>query len=100
MDEEKPKKEEPAADDPGEGDKSKATTLVDDANTAAERMEKANERKSELLRQEQELEAKKTLSGKAEGEVKRPEPKKETDEEYADRVRSGEANPLKEDGFV
>ena len=86
--------------DAGKGNKSKTAKLVDDANTAAERLEKANERKEELLRQEQDLEAKKTLSGRAEAGVKPPAPKKLTDEEYADRVRSGEANPLKEDGFV
>ncbi len=81
----------------GEGDKPKESTLIDDANSAAERLEKANERKTELLRQEEELTAKKVLGGRAEGGIA-PVEKKETDEEYTAKVMRGEANPLKDDG--
>lgn len=63
----------------------KANTLVDEANAAAERLEKANERKAELIRQEEELAAKKALGGQSEaGQPQKP--KEETPKEYADRI--------------
>ena len=81
---EKEKPEEPTGGSE-EGNKPKASTLVDDANTAAERLEKANERKAELLRQEEELMAKKTLGGRAEA-GQAPVKKEETAIEYRDRI--------------
>jgi len=42
-----------------EGSEPQATTLVDEANTAAKRLEEANERKAELLRQEEGLQSRK-----------------------------------------
>ena len=81
----KEKKPEKPTGDSEEGDKPKASTLVDDANTAAERLEKANERKAELLRQEEELMAKKALGGRAEA-GQAPVVKEETAIEYRDRI--------------
>jgi hypothetical protein len=71
--------------DAGEGIQSKTPTLIDEANTAAQRLETANERKAELLRQEEELDAKKVLGGRAEGgqEIKQ----EFSDEEKASRAR-------------
>ena len=90
MDEEKEteeKESEKPVSDADKGSKSETTTLVDEANTAAERLEKANERKTELLRQEEELMAKKALGGRAEaGQV---EKKELTPQEYADEVMKG-----------
>jgi len=104
MDEEKEKPEDkkPEAAEAGddEGSKPETTTLVDEANTAAERLEKANERKAELLRQEQELEARKALGGKSDAGQQSEKPKKLTDAEYAEALQKGEVDPLKEDGFV
>ena len=93
MDEEKTTKEEKTedtTDDTDKGDKSETTTLVDDANAAAERLEKANERKAELLRQEEELAAKKALGGKSEAGQAPVEKKEETPAEYRDRVMAGD----------
>ena len=98
MDEEKETKEtktENTEADTGEGDKPKATTLIGEANSAAERLEKANKEKSELLAREEDLEARKKLGGGS--EAGKPEEKKEeTDKEYSDRidqeVRDGKYN--------
>jgi len=82
-------KEEQTTKDIGTGDKPKATTLIDDANTAAERLEKANERMAELIRQQQDLQATITLSGRA--EMTEPEkPKEEDPVEYVKRALKGE----------
>ena len=70
MDETKEKTEEKKPEKPTgdteEGNKPQTSTLIDDANSAAKRMEEANERKAELLRQEEEFAAKRALGGRAE----------------------------------
>ncbi len=90
MDEKKEVNEEPEkpAENTGEGDKPKTTTLVDEANSAAKRLEEANKRKAELLRQEEELEARRALGGRSEagGEATK---KEETPKEYMNKVMSG-----------
>ena len=74
--------------------------LLEEADKVAERLEKANQEKAELLEREIEMEKIKALSGTAEAGLVKPKPKEDTPEEYADKVLKGEANPLKEDGFV
>jgi len=80
------KKEEPTtpADD-GEGIQQTTTPLIDIANAAAERMEKANEETARLLKIQEELLIRKELGGRAEAgqEVKK---KEETPQEYSKRV--------------
>jgi len=80
------KEEQGAPKDSGEGSKPEATTLVDEANAAAERLEKANERKAELLRQEEELAAKRALGGRSDAgqnkEVSEEEKKKQGAKEF------------------
>ena len=72
------------------GNELKAETLIDKANTSAERLEKANERKTELLRQEEDMLAKRALGGITEaGQTPRAE-EKDTDEDYAKKALSGE----------
>ncbi|KKK82356.1 hypothetical protein LCGC14_2804190 [marine sediment metagenome] len=100
MDEEKPKEEEPTADDSGDGDKPEETTLIDDANLAAKRMEDANKDKRILLDREEALMARQALSGRAEAGTVPEKPKKLTDTEYAEALERGEVNPLKEDGLI
>jgi len=92
MDEEqetdKVEKEKPTKDS-GEGDKPKTTTLIDDANLAAERLEAANARKAELIRQEEELLIKRRMSGTTEAGQKPEEKEKISDEEYANQAMTG-----------
>ena len=92
MDEEKTK--ELPANDTGTGDKPKELNLVEQANVAAERMEKANQRQEELLKRQEELDAKRALAGRAEAGITPEKPKEETPEEYSKRVEAGEVNPL------
>ncbi len=79
------KKPEESTRDTKEGDKPKTSTLIDDANSAAKRLEEANERKAELLRQEEEFAAKRALGGRAEA-GQTPVVKEETAIEYRDRI--------------
>jgi hypothetical protein len=78
-------KEQGTSEDAGEGIQPKAATLVDEANTAAQRLETANERKAELLRQEEDLEAKRALGGRSDA-GQAPVKKEETPQEYRARI--------------
>ncbi len=99
-----PGTEQKGVSDSETGDKPRTTTLVDDANTAAERLEKANERTAELVRQEEELQSRKealnALGGGSPAGTKPEPPKRMTDTEYAEALEKGEVNPLKEDGLI
>lgn len=87
---EKKEGEKPESTDTGEGDKSEMAKETDAANAAAERLEKANEKKENLI-------AKAKLAGVAEAgqETKKKEPL--SDIEYAEAMERGEVNPLKDD---
>jgi hypothetical protein len=91
MDEEKTTEQTP--DNSGKGVQPKATTLVDEANAAAERLEKANERKAELLRQEEELAARKRLGGVTEAGIETKPQMSEEEKKSRARIRAvGEAS--------
>jgi len=72
-----------------EGDKSERFELVDRANEAAERLERANKRKEELLEKEEKLVATRMLGGKSEaGQQEEKEPEK-TPQEFANDYLNG-----------
>ncbi len=96
--EEKPEEKQPA-EDTGKGNKPKTPKVIDDANSAAERMEQANEKRELLLQREEELAANRQLGGETEAGGQAPVEKKLSDKEYAEAMERGEANPFKEDGF-
>lgn len=77
------------AEDTGERDKSEGTGLVDGANAAAQRLEKANEEKRKLLDREEKLLARRALSGTAEGAQQPPKKEEISDVEYAKNALSG-----------
>lgn len=77
-------------------EKEEGNELLEKAEAVAKRLETANKEKEELLRVEQQLRA----SGVTEAGTQKPEAKPETPEEYADKVRRGEANPLRDDGII
>ena len=80
----------------GEGDKPKTTTLIDDTNLAAKRLEEATKEAKEERLAKEESYAKMRLGGISEaGQTQ--EKKVETDEEYHDRFMKGEADPLGDD---
>jgi len=91
MDEKKEtKEEEQPAEDTGKGDKPESTSLIEQANTTAERLEKANIRTQELLNKQEELMARQTFSGRADAVGKTIKPAELTPEEYANKALSGE----------
>ena len=66
----------------------KTKSVIQMANEAAERLEKANARHEELLKQEEEIRANNLLLGR--GLAGQPQEKKEeTPREYADRISKG-----------
>ena len=62
--------------------------LIDKANMAAERLEKANEELGKLILRQEKLQVEKALGGHAEAGT--PQKLDETPEEYAKRVMSGD----------
>jgi len=74
------------------GDKPQGAEVLDTFNATAERLEKANEKGEELLRGNQELEARKRLGGQSDAGQPSEKPKEETPKEYADRIMKGD-NP-------
>ncbi len=80
------RKDEPASEDTGKGSKSEASGLVDKANVAAERLEKANEKTEALVNRLEEVTAKRMLAGKTEaGQEAKEKTQEETDQEEAKR---------------
>ncbi len=95
--EEKQEEESKPAEDTGEGDKPATTPLIDIANQAAERMEKANEETARLQAVQAERDQRIALGGRAEAGSQPVEKPKETDEEFTERFEKGEVNLLGED---
>ena len=94
MDEEETQAETKSETDSGDGDKPKNASLVDGAYAAAERIEAANKKQEELIQRQEELIAKQMLAGRTEAGQVKEKPKEETPEEYAEKIRRGEVNPL------
>ena len=96
MDEEKTteeSKEEKSTETETAGDKYETTPVIERARQEREKLESANKKKEELLDREERIMAKRELGGMSEaGQV--AVKKEETDEEYAERFRRGEVNPL------
>ena len=90
MDEEQQKQEEESpTDNSGEGNQQQSPTLVEGANAAAERLEKATELyKAENDRRE-ELMARDMLGGKTEAGQEPAPPKEESPKDYMKNVMSG-----------
>ena len=100
-DEEAKAKEKAGADgDPDKGNKYETTPLIERARVEREKLDEANKKKEELLNREEAIMAKRALGGGSEAGSAPEKPKKLTDEEYAEAVEKGEANPLKEDGYI
>ena len=87
---EKEKLQTDATDNKEEGDKSESTKLIEHANEAAERLEKANAKQEELLIKQEELMAKQALGGRTEGGILKEKDKPISDKDYAKMFRDGE----------
>ena len=82
---EKEKTEEPAKPE-DDGGKPQTTPLIDIANAAAERMEKANAETARLQDVQAERDQKIALGGRTEAGQTLEKPKEETPKEYNDRI--------------
>jgi hypothetical protein len=85
-----PEIKEEAKEETKEAPKVETSSMIDKANEAAERLEKANKEQAELLRQQQDLFARRTLGGQSEAGMIPAAPKELTDTEYAEAFRKGE----------
>ena len=65
------------------------TDMISEANAAAERLEKANKEKADLLKREEALESRRILGGQTTAGVQQPQQKEETPQEYARRMMRG-----------
>lgn len=86
--------EKKAGEDSEAGDKSETNSLIERADAAAERLEKANAEKKALLDREEAIMAKQALGGRS--EINKPEkPKELTDREFKEKFLKGELpNPF------
>ena len=101
MDEKKEKKSEEKESETSEKDEKtekekqeNTGDLVANANAAAERLEKANEKQGELLKQQEELMARQTLHGKAEAGQGNIKEEPESDIDFANNLTKREDNIL------
>ena len=89
---EAPKEEATPEENKKEGEKSPdSQDLIDNADRAADRLKRENDRKEGLLDREEKLRVKETLKGKAEG----GKPAEESPEEYKDKVMRNEVGTAK-----
>ena len=80
-------------DDAAKGSKYETTPVIERAREEREKLEAATKAQKEENDRTEQIMAKQALGGKADAGTKPEEPKKETDEEYADKVWAGTANP-------
>lgn len=81
-------------DNSGDGNKSGETSLIEQGNAAAKRMEDAVQKVREEREKLEALEVRRMLAGRSQG-TPLPPPKEETPQEYYQKVRHGKANPFK-----
>ena len=66
------------------------TSMIDKANEAAGRLEKANFEQARLLKRQEEIIARQALGGQSEAGTAPTAPKEETPQDYAKKVMSGD----------
>lgn len=79
---------EPKAPEGKAPEERKSTEMIDKANEAAARLERANIEHAKIVAREEALHVEKTLGGKADAGL--PPPKEESPEVYAQRIMAGE----------
>ena len=93
MDEQKTQTQEKPAETAGnigERDKYETTPVIERANETAQRLEKANQERKELLDREESILAKKRLGGYTEAGEGKAEEQEESPADYTQRVMSGQ----------
>jgi len=87
MDEKKPVEEEQTNEDSDDGVQPKEPSIVEQADSAAERLKTENDRKEKLLEREENIAARKALGGDRAGPQGDEKPKEESPEEYSKRIQ-------------
>ncbi len=94
----KESEEKSPAENTGEGDKPEAINPLDRADAQIKRMAELDTSLGEKIQKLSDIEARRILGGRADA-GQGPAPKAvETPEEYAERFKRGEVNPLEDDG--
>ena len=78
-------------------DTKEPVSLYDKTEAIVTRQEEANKKTEELLKRQETLHANQRLAGTSGGKVDTTPPAKDTNEEYADKLKKGEVDPLGED---
>jgi len=101
MDEEEEKQEgeEQPKDDNAEGVQPEAINPLDRADAQIKRMSELDKSLGEKVEKLSQLEARQVLSGRATAGQAKVAKAKETPEEYAEKFKKGEVNPLEDDGI-
>jgi len=73
-----------------EGDKSKKTSILDEANSISKTMASQIEEYRELIHRQEELMARQMLQGKADATIEGQKEKEESPKEYKDKILRGE----------
>ena len=92
-DETKPEDPKPDAEKSGEDQHKETSNIINNANSAADRIEAATAAMNKALDRQDSLRAKQILEGKA--TAGEPSKKELTDKEYTYKVMSGEIEPTK-----
>ena len=93
------KKPEATTETEDAGSKYETTPIIERAREEREKLEAATKAQREENDRTERIMAKRALGGMTEaGQTVKKEV--ETPEQYADRISKGEANPLKDDGFI
>ncbi len=88
--------EKKAGGDSDDGNKPSASSIVEQADAAAERLGKENERLEANIRRQEELMAKQALGGRSLAPSQPEKPKELTDREFKDKFLKGEIeNPFR-----
>lgn len=94
---EKPQEEsKDKPEDTKDGVQSETVSTLDRADEIAERQERANAKRIEILDREEALTARKAVGGITDAGQPAEKKKEETDEEYTKKFQGGEINPFKE----
>ncbi len=76
-----------------------SSPVIEAAKAENDRKALLIEEEKKLMVRKEKLHAEQMVGGHTQGGQKEPETKKDTDEEYANKLMKGEVNPLGEDGI-
>jgi len=93
-------KEDGTAENNGTGDKYETTPIIERAREEREKLDATNKKTEELIERQEALMVKKELGGQSEAGQQPIKAEPISDKDYANKVLTGDVNPLKEDGYI